>query len=343
MNVLTMFLGNIPNKESSYNSTQAHILKDMLESAGTKVHTPYGKEIPDHASTIYLYLGFGFNPIKPTLNIFGGLGANDFVREHLIWLSKHTGDIICLEHEFPNLVTDICNRINKLSSEDTVKWEDFDAKNLMSKVKENKHLVHPAGKSNNIVIGDSHAYSLYRPGYAVKSVPHKTLHGALKEGIASFLPDTFKSGGHIDIMFGNIDIRHHICRQPDTGLAINTLCKNLAGEMEKLATKYKAQVSFYELLPIENESRNLSKSGWYKGTPFYGDWESRNRARNMFNEKITDVLSNTISTRVVKWTNRYMNTAGELDFEFMERPRGVHLSGAHLPFWSRRKTCSADW
>jgi len=43
--------------------------------------------------------------------------------------------------------------------------------------------------------------------------------------------------------------------------------------MKELNYKYNATVNFYEPLPIESESRKIAKTGWFKGTPFFGTWD----------------------------------------------------------------------
>jgi len=84
----------------------------------------------------------------------------------------------------------------------------------------------------------------------------------------------------------------------------------------------------YELLPIENESRKIPKSGFYNGKPFSGTWEERNNARKLFNEIIHD------SGLGIKWTNYLLNQKGELDFAYMEKPQSIHLSREYYPYWN---------
>jgi hypothetical protein len=318
----------------------------MLEETGIEVEVPYIEEIPeiDENDTIYLYLGFGFNPESTDINVFGGMkNCGDFTCEHLKWLSHHKGKVISLEYEFPDYGTIISNKLNGLTDEQMKRWKDLDIENLHRMHKENHHLIYPnLPVAKSCIIGDSHAYSLYRPGYAVNSVPHKTLFGALRQGLDSFMPP-IENPETINIMFGNIDIRHHLMRQENPKEATISLAKNLVEEMEKLSDKYNCCVWFYELLPIENESRKLSKSGWYKGTPFYGTWAERNELRELFNEVVTkECKKNPKRLICIKWTDRYLNNKGELDFQFMEKPRGVHLSGEHFPYWKRTRSISLE-
>ena len=58
--------------------------------------------------------------------------------------------------------------------------------------------------------------------------------------------------------------------------------------VEKVGNLRLKGVSIYEPLPIENESRKIPKSGWHKGTPFYGNWTQRNKIRNVFIESLEE-------------------------------------------------------
>jgi len=66
--------------------------------------------------------------------------------------------------------------------------------------------------------------------------------------------------------------------------------------------------------------------------PFYGTWEQRNNIRKIFNSYIKD------HHEVYEWTSGLLNAKGELDFEYMEKPKSVHLSRGSYPLWT-----GADW
>jgi len=89
--------------------------------------------------------------------------------------------------------------------------------------------------------------------------------------------------------------------------------------------------AIYEPLPIENESRKIPKTGWYKGTPFYGTWSERNKVRNYFIETLEECCDN---IKLIKWTKYLLNKKGELDFKCMEKPQSVHLSREYYPYWT---------
>jgi hypothetical protein len=340
-NILTMLLGNLPKPEHSYNSTQGHIQAAMLKEVGIEVEIPYTNDIPEinEDDTIFMYLGFGYSPDSTDINVFGGMkNCGDFICEHLTWLSNHKGKVISLGYPLPDYGTIIGNKLKGLTPEQLERWKGLNLDGFKRFADDGMWIEYPnSNVAKNMVIGDSHAYSLYRPGYMVNSVPHKTLFGALKEGFKSFLPDA--NINSLDIMFGNIDVRHHLCRQSSPIEAAAHLATQTFLEMQQLPYN---EINFYELLPIENESRKLSKSGWYRGTPFFGSWELRSKVRDSFNYAMAELCKNSDEISFIRWTDGYLNEKGELDFRFMEKPRGVHLSGAHFPFWKRNETNSMD-
>ena len=140
--------------------------------------------------------------------------------------------------------------------------------------------------TDKIVIGDSHSICMYRPDWVVNSVPFKTLNGALNSNLQDFIEDAapINTFNKVEIYFGNIDVRHHLCRiEGDYLENTRQLARRYVEAAEKLPIE---DVSIYELLPIEDESRKLPKSGFYKNKPFWGTWEQRNRCRLLFRDYI---------------------------------------------------------
>jgi hypothetical protein len=208
-------------------------------------------------------------------------------------------------------------------------WNLVDWENL-KKIEDTAITVREIEVVNRVVAGDSHAICMYRPGWFVNSVPYKTLHGALKEGLQTFIEPHHEIA---EFYFGNIDIRHHLCRQPDPEQATRDLANRYYTALSQLDL---AKVYAYELLPIENESRVLPKTGYYKGTPFYGSWEDRNRCRLIFKEEMRNLCAQG-SVNFIEWTSYLLNDKFELDFEHMEKPKSVHLSRNSYPHWQGRK------
>ena len=99
-----------------------------------------------------------------------------------------------------------------------------------------------------------------------------------------------------------------------------------------LMDKLSCDVTLWELLPIENPERKVPKTGYYKGTAYYGSWEERTEARNVFMETLE-----ASGKKVFKWVDMLKNSKGELDFEHMEKPQSIHLSRASYPHWQGKE------
>jgi hypothetical protein len=276
---------------------------------------------------IYIYHG---NDWFETLNMFGGV-QNYANINSVINMSKFKGMVYSIDIDFPNYYQMLMDRFKSASSKhadwDLVDWDNY------KKICETAMTIrlNDAVNSLNIVTGDSHSICMYRPGWRVNSVPFKTLHGALKTGLSKFLIPTELDFEHVEFYFGNIDIRHHILRQSDPEGSLKELVKEYTKQALGIAEMHNAKVRIYELLPIENESRVLPKTGYYKGTPFYGSWADRNRMRLMFKEELKKYEHKCLE--IVEWTDYLLNDKGELDFEYMEKPKSVHLSREHYPHW----------
>jgi len=184
---------------------------------------------------------------------------------------------------------------------------------------------------NSIVLGDSHSASCYTKednNTLVNRNDFKTLHGATRIGFDKLLtPNMIHdiAQGELKLIayFGNIDIRHHLARTDDPHAATKSLVADYVAEILNLSGTH--PVVIIEPLPIEDESRILPKSGWYKGTPFYGDWAVRNGIRNVFIDELIK-YSKKYNFEVREWPSHFYDTEGRLRFDVMEKPRSVHLS-----------------
>ena len=88
----------------------------------------------------------------------------------------------------------------------------------------------PTQDPNFLILGDSHALSLYRPRSVIHRNDGQTLHGALTLGLMTLVDavrfewDVALGGrDRFTFYYGNIDIRHHLNRQPDPKAAIKEL------------------------------------------------------------------------------------------------------------------------
>jgi hypothetical protein len=134
---------------------------------------------------------------------------------------------------------------------------------------------------------------------------------------------------HLSLYFGNIDVRHHLCRIGD---GLDDYKKNVV----ELLDRYRAEIArvrgnfetveLISVLPIENEARPVPKSfGWYKGRPFWGSWADRTFISEMFNDILADIAQD-LNCELYSHPKCYWNEFGELSYDVMEVPRNIHIS-----------------
>jgi hypothetical protein len=311
----------------SHRAAQAAIYAEQLSVEFGNVHLDRTGNIHDDINSfdsIYVYHG---NDWFGSLNLFGGMKNYGNI-DNLIRFSKieKTKKVYSLWIDHPKYSEMLEPRLNGDIHPD---WHKVDWENLKH-IENNAITIREIECVNRAVAGDSHAICMYRPGWFVNSVPFKTLHGALKEGLQTFIKPHHEIA---EFYFGNIDVRHHLCRQPDPEAATRNLANRYYTQLSQLDL---AKVYAYELLPIENESRVLPKTGYYKGTPFYGSWEQRNKCRLIFKDEMRTLCAQG-SVNFIEWVDPLLNDRGELDFECMEKPKSVHLSRNSYPHWQGRK------
>lgn len=321
--LLCMPFHGVSQRPTSHKSSQAFIYADMIQNTNKNVTINFGN-ITDYSQydEVFVYHG---NDFTGSLNIFGGLQSAE--ADLMVALSNYKGKVTSLAIPFPSYAVMIQERINAAINNNTniqPSWLSIDLQGLAD-IQDRAVTVIDPFISNKLVIGDSHAISLYRPQWMMNSVPFTTLNGALNRGLDSYIHHKVD---YLDVYFGNIDIRHHLCRISGEPIR-NTqdLAIRYVEAVELLDIPY---LQIYEPLPIENESRKIPKTGHYDGRPFSGDWGLRNEVRNVF---IKTIKSNVRNARFVEWTGNLINDKGELDFACMEKPQSVHLSRASYPFW----------
>lgn len=326
--LLTSPVNTISPKPSSHRSAEAHIYEDILDHLGYDVTVDYGGKLLEDGNTdnfhhIFVYHG---NEWSGSLNLFGGMD-NESLFRRIDSLSHLDTRVKSVGIDFPEYARLFQERLEKKPLE---MWNSVDWTNL--KELENCETWNPIVDAwHSFVLGDSHAISMYRRYYNIGSIPFKTLHGAMKVGFQELFEEKFGSDRDItrvEFYFGNIDIRHHLCRQENPWQAAIDLAVRYADEATRFAHENDCEVAVYEPLPIEHPSRKVPKSGWYEGEPFYGSWEERNSARDTFIETLKN-----LDIELIEWTDGLKNEAGELDFKCMEKPQSVHLSREYYPWW----------
>lgn len=320
---------------SSHRAAQGIIYADQIKQSGVDIDvatTGNLKNVHDY-DTIYIYHG---NDWGGTLNLFGGLKEYANV-DNFKEFSQFKGKVYSICIDFPDYHTMLQDRMRILTDKDKQedidpRWHEVDWDNL-KRIQDSAEVVDPnlIKTYDKISCGDSHAICMYRPGWMVNSVPFKTLFGALKEGLDKFIYSNQYEFKRLEFYFGNIDIRHHLCRQSNPEQSTRDLVKNYFDAVKQ----FNIPAQIYEPLPIENESRSIPKTGWYKGTSFYGSWKERNEVRGIFIDECKK--QQTDDVKLFEWTKHMINQNGELDFSFMEKPKSVHLSREFYPHWQGKE------
>lgn len=327
--LLSCPFNSISDRASSHRSSQGVIYADMIRQLGVDLDINFGGKIQDYNQydTLYVYHG---NDWFGSLNLFGGLQGYSNVA-NVKAFSQFKGNVISLGCDFPAYHDMLMERILKAketNKEIQAEWLEVDMENLKRMHMNAPTIKHPH-LTKKVVIGDSHSICMYRPGWTINSIPFKTLNGVINDGIGNCIPFLdFKLVESLECYFGNIDIRHHLCRiSADHVQNTKQLVKRYVDAAEALPID---DISIYEPLLIENPSRKLPKTGYYKGQPFTGTWQQRDECRRSFADEVER-----LSTRVklIRWTDYLANHLGELDFAYMEKPQSIHLSREFYPHW----------
>lgn len=187
-----------------------------------------------------------------------------------------------------------------------------------------------------VVIGDSHVGASWLPGQIALRNDRETLHGVLKRNLLTKIRDGLGITGsaphlrELTFHYGNIDVRHHLCRQPDPRESARILAENYLAQVieaaDGLGVRGKTQqLTIVEPYPIENESRPVIKSVFYEGQPFWGTWKERSDIRDYLSD-LLDLGCAKNGINYHRWPEEFRNEKRELKFEVMEWPRSIHLS-----------------
>ena len=335
--ILNSPLNPISDKPTSHRSSQGTIYGDMLKQSGINIEINYNGELSNHNNYDNMYV-YHCNAWSGTLNLFGGAEGycKGYKFTNLVNFSNFKGKIYSLAIDFPPYHELIQNKLKNVSDDIKKIWSGVNIENLkrMYDTSETLVFLHITDK---LVLGDSHSICMYRPGWTINSIPFKTLNGALDIGLQNLIEqvspiDTFNE---LEVYFGNIDIRHHLCRLNDIE-ETKRLVKKYVECVESLPIE---KVSIYEPLPIEDESRKIPKSGYYKGKPFWGTWEERNNIRLIYRDELLKVVDR---AKVILWTDYLLSDRKKLDFRHMEKPQSVHLSRSSYPYWTNEKVNSLE-
>jgi len=298
------------DREASHKSAWTYMLASQLKSIGIDA-TVLTKHDNIHDYDVWMVaLPMEF---AGSYNLFGG--ANDEPAARIQRLLDYKGDLYCLNREMPDVGAFAASRLKSCSDN----WKALDIDKLTN-ICENIETVDLTLDSSTFILGDSHSVSVYVPGSNISRNDGKTLFGVMKDGMETYIPEGTK---HLISYFGNIDIRHHLCRQDKP---IDATKKLVADYFEHLKGLNIEKVSVVKLLPIEFEGRRIPKTGWYKDAPFTGTQAERNQLMEIFNIEV-DRLSKEYGFKTIEWpTDWYSMNPESFAKIHMEKPGSVHLS-----------------
>ena len=304
------------SKPESHKSAWTYLLMSQLKSLGIDA-TVLTKDANVHNYEVWLVaLPMEF---QGSYNLFGG--ANDETAIRMQRLIDFKGSVYCLNRQMPDIGAFAKSRMNAC----TEIWKNLDVETLSTKSVETQ-TIDLTLKSDTFVLGDSHSVSVYVPGSNISRNDGKTLFGVIKEGMTTYIPEGTK---HLITYFGNIDVRHHLCRQPDPVKATEDLVKNYVEHLKSLNIP---KISAVKLLPIDHEERRIPKTGFYKGTPFYGSLEKRLEICRIFNQKLSIYLSEA-GYELIEWPAEwYQLSPKDYADMYMEKPGSVHLSRKYYQY-----------
>jgi hypothetical protein len=320
---IAALVGKLSPKISSHKSGWAFHLANQCVSAGyenveviTDITTNW-----DDFDAILLEHGMEF---KGTFNIFGG--ANDDLYHQIMRIFSST-KIYSLHHDMPcigklidqrlHTGTDLFKQLGEVNSEDYSQVEHI--KEICAN---DIPRIDCIEKTDKLCFGDSHSFSQYTPGYMTQRHDGLTMHGALKKGLDAYIYPWVKS---LRVYMGNIDVRHHLMRQSNPSASVKTILIDFENELREMYERGIKEIEVVHVLPIENESRALPKTGYYKDTPFAGTWAQRTALVKEINDGI-DSMCERNNWQSHKHPEVYYNSKNELTFDVMEKPKSVHIA-----------------
>lgn len=248
-----------------------------------------------------LYICEGVNFVEGSFNVPGG--PQNIHTEKMKAIAEFKGEI-----RFSNKSFDF-NKFNQ-----RLKIEGVTYKEVVEFPWYNTFMAHGLNNRKSI-IGDSHALSVWRPGYSLEFTAGRTLHGFLRRNVAEIGSLNELLFDEITLYFGNIDLRFHLMRQQDPKQATIDLFTKYVEFANQLTN-----ATLVELLPVEHESRKIPGTGLYKKQPFFGTRSERMELREIANKIINESGLN-----VIQWPKEWIDEDGTKMLDILEMKQSVHL------------------
>lgn len=308
--VITNPITNIPKLEKSHVKGWSLVWADQLKA---KIDHACSSNILN-ASIVYIEHGVNFGG---TLNLFGGATQEIFDKLDRIQACKN---VVSLDIDMVDWGDQLKKRIGAPTTCASITESWCDALSIWCKsVKSLKQqdLTHLSG----ISVGDSHTPAYSRINDIVLRENGKTLFGMLKRGLESEFRGMVIPKQPITCSYGSIDIRHHILRHADFNLT--DMLKEYVKQGRALEDKYGCDVFYAAPVPVEFEDRRLPKTGYFKGTPFFGSRADRLDLTLRFIEQLKELSGDKVVGPPDFW---YEMDGKKYAEAYMENGSSVHIA-----------------
>ena len=320
--MLTNPISNIPQLKNSHVLGWSLVWADQLDAAIDHKCSPNIA----NASTVYIEHGVNFGG---TLNLFGG--ATKEIFDKINRVAAHP-NVVSLDFDMPDWGEQLKKRIGAPTTYTgiTEQWCDALSKRLKSvKSLKQEDLLSVSHKFDGVSVGDSHTPAYSRDTDIVLRENGKTLYGTLKRGIITEFRG-LKPFGEVTLSYGSIDIRHHLLRHNDCDL--DSLLQEYVKQGRSLEAEYGCDVYYTAPVPVEYEERRLPKTGYFKGTPFFGSRKDRLDLTMRYIDRLNKFSGNKVIMPPEEW---YKMDGEKYAKTYMENSSSVHIS----PQYYRRN----DW
>jgi hypothetical protein len=268
--MITNPISNIPVNKKSHVYGWAKKWSDLL-------NIKIDHKCDQYHETVYIDHGANFSG---TLNLFGGANKDVFDRINRVMTSEK---VVSLDREMPDYGEMLRKRIGAKTTYEGITEAWCDRLSVKCKWINSLKMEELSNAYDGITVGDSHTIAYANKGDAIFRNDGKTLHGALNEGLETFMRGVSAKDTPVTFCFGSIDVRHHICRH-------GGLSKSMIERYVDQAYSITNNPFFAKPVPVEFVGRRIPKSGFYKGEPFYGSWEDRRNITGEFIMHLHDLL-----------------------------------------------------
>lgn len=278
----------------------------------------------DLSTASVLYIDHGVN-FGGSLNLFGGVTSEIVTRIEQIIECK--GDLVSLDLPMPDYATQLQKRIGQATCHESLTASLIDK--FRDRLARSATLTQSDLDTTCAAIGDSHSTAFAAPRSSVLRTNGQTLYGALtKQLIGPQLDALGSSLERVTLVYGSIDIRHHLMRRDSPWQALDELGDRYGEMIRSIKGNYLVDVEVAAPVPVEHEGRKLPQTGYFQGTPFFGTREHRLGLTYRFIEKM-----HKLGVTVVSPPDDWYSMDGEQYAKtYMEMGGSVHIA----PMFYRR-------